>query len=510
MSSAKPVESNLEFAREARAALLEDEGRLLRRLANQLKSSAFRDLLIVGRNRTSTAKRALTWWSQIGGIPREFSILKNQIQQGIEPVFCNISLCLRSMAPTVYIPVPYLLACDAEGGEGSFLLLPPRPKRNAEVAARAFSHAVTNLAYSVRLEDRPYMGYLAQAHAKMTPLYIPDVRDPAVHTSSDTFSAAINEEPFLCMASVLYVPVSDDVLPAVQLPSGEYAAAAVLMFWSPIPDRWETFMKQGPLPTTNAQEFSWLKEELALRQLVESVADSQFLGVVHAFDRWCHDQGSAGLRVSHDLLHGTPDLLAAFLAPDHSLKPLAPWLATQLDLNTGPLRYLANYSGRRLSDARFFMPPWTSEKGVPLSDASELAAGLPGTFRLATNEPSAARLVSEAVLSILRPRARLLHIRVNLSERFCAMSIRFEPDQDARTSLYGSAEAFQRYFATRRGLIVPSAERGRYGLGLALYTRLSTRLGTYRRLYVSPNGTTWSVDVAVPVSGAGHGGRDGA
>jgi hypothetical protein len=95
VSGSRPVESNLEFAREERTAVLLHEGRLLRSLADGLRSSqSFQRLL--KPNRGSRPSDALAWWKRNGGLPPALSVVKREISSGGQPVFCNISLCLPS------------------------------------------------------------------------------------------------------------------------------------------------------------------------------------------------------------------------------------------------------------------------------------------------------------------------------------------------------------------------------------------------------------------------------
>ena len=194
---------------------------------------------------------AMEWWNaKRGGLPTCVAFLEPFIRSPEPPVFAAVSLCMTSGAPTLYVPVPWLKARDGLEGyrETLWINAPNATNDNSlrsvdwSTAARAQSHALANISYAVRVGDRPTLGLLAHAHKTHEPYYVPDTWAEPGTAPAGVRSVATEEERYLAMASVLYLPLCDPLPPSEVL--GSKHAAAVLMLWSPVPGYWDNIGHQ--------------------------------------------------------------------------------------------------------------------------------------------------------------------------------------------------------------------------------------------------------------------------
>ena len=460
----------------------------------------------------ATPELASSWWQQRGGLPPSLDFLTDWMNKGLQPVFCGVSFCFSSSSPTSYLPIPYVEARSSfRRFAEAFLLtraddLPAPVTGNAEPAARAVSHALLNVSYEVRLNDKPPLGYLAQAHVNCEPLYIPDV---SVLTPSK--SAARNEERFLAMASVVYLPVAGGALPKVALSAGEQAPV-VLILWSPLPGRWDDLYpaSQGAVrtiadpalaPRTLAEDLRWLGEDHLHLENAHTLADAMFVGFVFALDRALNDCGEAGKQVRRRLAHGRLlDLRRELLRPVRTSAPVKEWLRKHLrnSVIVPVTNVLSSWTRDSLPVSLTLRRADGSESHEStLQNLDDLLLRIPDNLALRAPQELAAVVLEDAAASVTENGRALLGLALDVSEEYCTVSVYFEPGEEEGKNLFGSSEAFMRYAATRRGFLVPS-RRG-LGLDLALYTRLPARLGVYRRLYLSVDGSNWHVGAAFPI-----------
>jgi hypothetical protein len=237
-----PVERKItELSAQACEAFLYDDARLIRwflekcRLSKSLTSLSSCN---PERQTESGINDSVDWW-KVDRAPLIIGRLLESIKAGSQPITGTLSLYLAGSAPTLYLPVPYRLDIPASKAlrilwnaesECGAILADDRP--DDELILRQFSHAVANIAYGVRVGDYPHYGWVARAHDTGQTIYIPDVRHAGVT------SAVLDIEPFLGMASVLYVPMR---LPVTRNPyvRKSVTSPVVFMFWSPIPHRWD-------------------------------------------------------------------------------------------------------------------------------------------------------------------------------------------------------------------------------------------------------------------------------
>ena len=303
--------------------LLSVEGKVLRSLLKEVRKQE-QDLLpsLCGRNDGVVPEEARAWWaSRKGGLPESMRFLDSWLQAGLQPVFCALSFCFRSSSPTCYLPVPYMEVTQSAADfidtlvlNGSDVPLPALD--DIEKTARELSHALLNISYEVRLNDDPAIGYLAKAYKNPRSLYIPDVG-----VLESPVSAAQEEERFLGMASVLYLPVVGESLPGIALDTGTHAPV-VLMLWSPTPRRWDHLPKERDQDDKNVFHITLpeLFPELLASKLARfadghlhlenahAFADALFVGLLFTLDRVLNDLGEAGQVVRERLMHGFLDL----------------------------------------------------------------------------------------------------------------------------------------------------------------------------------------------------------
>lgn len=479
----------------------------------------------------ANAQAALAWWKDaLAGriVPKAVSFFAQIVERdGIPPVFCGLSLCIPGLAPSLRVLVPYEFARRGlDGFRDSVWLLAPDTQKCGqtrwEPLARELSHAIANIPYSVRLRDRPLRGLLAEAHKHCQPLYIPDVRCAPRYGSATT--AAVEEEPFLGMASVLYLPIAGLDLPKL----AKLGSQAVLMLWSPIPGHWDHLESRalrpgvcqvtlaGLLPESLAPYFPWLHLLLLKENEKYTELGTQLVGILGGLERVvAASLDSKLLSQFHEkIAHGASSLVTAYIRPARGPCPrLHSWLTEQLSSATGPVSIVRRAWGqssrrslRSLNEAALTLT-WRGRKSNAnrthfvghLHDPESVLCHIPERLALEVREDIASGALRDAAANLSDDARELYAVDLEISRRYCGISFRFEPTKLARQRLYGSRPGFERYFATRRGLVVPPAGPDSFGIGLALNTRLAAGLGLYRRLYVSPNGTVWRVDLAVPL-----------
>lgn len=325
-------------------------------------------------------QETLSWW-QDKRLPTSLAFLKHAIEKGEQPVFCNISLYTLSSAPTLYIPVPYLRAKDGFNGfrETIWLNAPGWDQAsksqqtrlpewmtseiNWENAAREYSHAITNISYSVRVGDIPILGWLAQAHAGNCTIYIPDVR--RLKERGGVKTVAVEEESYLGMASVLYIPLTHEKhLPTYTLDENELNdnehAQAVLMLWSPLPHRWDSLLKATPNNAVNecswcswkddvvaplGSNLRWLGGIISKDKVDQHIEYRRLSHVIKAINSWALDcPATSGVKgYVNSLLHGLEHFFKHSPKDEQSLSSygVRNWLNFLVKNVDGPVRRLS-------------------------------------------------------------------------------------------------------------------------------------------------------------------------
>ena len=504
--------------------------------------------------------RARRWWD--GRLPGEYEFLWQYMATG--PVFASVSLHLAGAAPTLVLPVPAhdLFRRGIRGLRRSvWVNCPPdadlpEAGEDSNAFACVFSHAIANTAMEVRVLDKPAAGWIAHAHLSRKGLYIPDVRAIADLSGAPARTAACEEERFLAMASVLYMPfdypkVREYAEPLPGVTEGvDPPAPAVLMLWSPVPGRWDHLGaanegdairelvegvwevkpsknagKDGGWPYTPVidEGFRWLDVEVAKEIKALRWAETQFLAPFIALHRAALHAGKKDHRRFVDLIgHGFSELarsLPGLMGPTPDPLRLGEWVARLVGAPDGPVAMLRVAwpepweRKRRIQSASLILRfettdtprdlspnDWYGEHERPLK---ELPEGL-GECATEVVASTATALATELANNISAHAERILEIRIEITRRYVVAKYVLELSEEALSSLHGSEEAFRRYFAIRRGVVVPTAagssdrRQGGHGIGLALHSAVSSQTGVYSALYLAPGGAGAHATLAVP------------
>src|SRR5262249_1105887 len=155
-----------------------------------------------------------------GELPDILLLFRRSIEIGMQPIFAAISLLTESAGPTLFIPVPYELMKRSTHAVRTALWVNGHPSLDADLhpmrvegAAGTLSHALANISYAARISDRPIRAWLARAHLEGGAMYLPDVTALREKYALDVISVSTQDEPFLGMASALYLPLADPLAP---------------------------------------------------------------------------------------------------------------------------------------------------------------------------------------------------------------------------------------------------------------------------------------------------------
>lgn len=495
-------------------------------------------------DKAATAQETLAYWRKAGECSALVRIFQPMLEAGAQPVFAAISLRVSSNDPTVVVPVPYLTPGRGAARIRDHFWINPeecgaaafRPSRqDTECAIREVSHALTNISYSVRLDDEPKVGWLSRAHTEGTPLYFPNVSGLADERLNArgrkrlpqgyVHSAASREEPYLGMASVLYIPLLDpDAKPQ--------AARAVLMLWSPVPGRWDgCFKSTAPALGGSALEvrdlssremrrhiwdhFHWLEYAAAKDDTTLHRAELQILNFMSVMLRW-HDGQTENVRSAFsEFFHGSSALLDHFKdAPyDHTTR-VVDWIDELLHGGSG-FQYLLRrrWQKAKISEDLDHLPiklrlPNGQIKTFKLNETPEvgvLAPYVDKNAKILLADYTATYIGGEPVDNIAKYAEALEGITITLSEKFISLRFLERPILRHMQRLVGSDRSFRRYYAIRRGLAIspPVSRSGRalgHGLGYWLFRVFAARTKVWRKLYVSADGKVCHTDLVVPLA----------
>lgn len=554
--------------RDAVDIVLQSDSQTLGHLIHTLRhSSAVNSALIGLADGGRFAKRfqadAEHWWDSGDGLPPSYAFLRPHFRAG--PVFASVSLHLAGAAPTLILPVPAvdLLRHGPAGLRRSVWVNAPRSENlpgpdspDALEFALAFSHAVTNTAMEVRVRDVPTGGWLARAHRDGRGLYIPDVR--TVRDTSDVRTAAQSEERFLAMASVLYLPLDyEEIRQYAEPVSGAIdpliPSPAVLMLWSPVPRRWDHIVvddglgvrpvdKDGTafeilLDSARAQPtdprwtlspevtpaFRWLDLVVALETKALRWAETQFLAPFFALHRASLDGSKEDARRFWDRIgHGFGPLAQSLPDVARTQDPritTREWVARLLHAKDGPISHLrtrwpvpevrAHKIGQARLTLRMLGPGGMTAviERETLAEWPDVLDAVPSKIGCCPTRvvaQTARALALELAKNIEAYAERVTGIEIDITERYVVARYHLELKARARDQLAGNPLGFLRYFAVRRGIVVPTVEstsdamRPSHGIGLALHSALSSRVGLYSALYISPDCARAHAALAMP------------
>jgi hypothetical protein len=450
---------------------------------------------------------------------------------GDQPVFASISLLTTSTGYTVFVPVPYREAHrDMEGMKNALWLNPEQGEcrqykaAQVEPAARAVSHALANISYSVWIQDNPNSGWLALAHASPDPIYIPDVRTLHGAESGDARTKATSEEPHLGMASVLYVPLCDFS------PSQQKPAPAVLMLWSPVPGRWDgRFPDSVSIPSRAGQtqawrlrtglggnasgalwrEFQWTEHVAARDHANYGRTELQVMNLLLAWIHWQGKQQGVVQKAVQEFLHGIDEpILSLASEQETATVSVRDWLCDIFKDRRGFVNSVLSGHPDLSKVIVTLRTPQDHKQTLAFADAYEsidrLADLIPPSLIIPLDRATARNLAADPASNIVRHAQSLDAIEITVSNRYATVDYRETPSKDARKMLMGS-DGFLNYFAIRRGLPVTPAigdARGDgTGVGLWISRLLEARRRSVSRLYVSADLRQWTTTVVMAVDG---------
>jgi hypothetical protein len=533
------------IGRDAIRASLDEDALLQQRIAdlcgqcfggNRVSKKPYDGPQLLPINRSAVDAGTTSAYWDANGSSALWELMRPCVDAGGQPVFAAVSLMVRSTDPTVVVPVPLRSARSARGfstslwvnaDDGDRAQFKPSLTELRE-AVRAVSHALTNISYSVRIDDDPAVGWLARSHATSTAFYFPDVSSVDEAQGGDVYSAARREERHLAMASVLYIPL---LKPKAR---GGHSRA-VLMLWSPVPHRWDDCFRIAT-PNESAPNvievgdfrepslrkricvyFHWLEHVIARDESSQHRSELQVLNFILLLVNWQARQHGDVRAAVDELLHRSKlqvEHLSGSRPPGTT--SIGDWFYDILFSGNGFLNTLKqewHRLGHRTYDELGSLPvrikvygetklrrAWNELENRPdiFSDV------VPASARVPFDRTTAEFIGTEAVDNIAKYASRLNSISINVSRRFATVRFTEIPRKGDIARLIGSDESFSRYYAVRRGLAV--APRGAnnmdeigYGLGFLLYRVFAYRTKVFRKFYISPDGEHCHTDLVLPL-----------
>jgi hypothetical protein len=533
-----------EIRQDAIDASLEAEARLQRQFVQicancmkHLESELLCRSDILGRNpKAATPAESLQYWRGHSGneLPHIVRLFSPIIEGGAQPIFAAISLATESAGSTLFIPVPYELLRSRPANFEAGLWINCEPSSTSrfaedpklvEDAVRTLSHALTNISYAARINDKPIRAWLARAHFEGKAMYLPDVASLREAYTTEVISVSVLDEPYLGMASVLYFPICDDVV--VESKAEETTAEAVIMLWSPIPGRWNgIFDEEGsryekanafaipnyqPLRRYLWKQLSWLSTIVSRGRSDVRKSELEVFSFLLAFQDWATSRGAETLKQFKDFFHGSLDIVRSH--DEVSKLSVRQWIDDLVRDSHGFVKELEKTWKRRLDDATIQLELWDRPKQPVRArlwprdhEYQQFISSIPAETEIRFSRETAGYIAAEPANNISRYAKSLKQIQIMLTQKFVTLHYVEIPAEKHRSSLVGTHDAFRRYYAGRRGLLaVPptsgeqaTINRGR-GHGLWLYRVFEARAQVSRKLYVSANGDTWYTDIVVPL-----------
>jgi hypothetical protein len=544
--------------------LLEEDARVLKKLGTELRGlleegDALLSKVVEPTATSSLPDDPLSWWAKNhGGLPESLSFLEKNISEGLQPVFYSLSYYSMTSSQTLYVPVPYQ-ECRRRGYEGfrdTVWLNAPDESEIEEndwmYTARKFSHACSNIPYSVRIGDEPTIGWLSKSHKVKETHYLPDLSEiyQGGSTPTETFSAAKKDEPYLGMASVLYIPlIGVDYMDMVQpelSSEGERHSKSVLIFWSPIPNRWGHLVdgtgllydnayvycppsldfKVGPIYSgTSIRDNSINTQSTISETLLPSVGGGKtiYTKVNHLSDylSWIEDIIE---RDNSNQVWRETDYVELVQKVSELGKDTDSSTEEQIRSITHGLEYLLDVMSTQHDKKRWAIPNFIdytlSDEGlmgdfrkenlvgdytkVVLTEYGHVKAqskGSPHTQilksskdierELSIDKDTAIKVFEEPVRNICKNSSGVGRIEFHISKLSVTVRVFETLLWEVSNNLINKKSSFDTYYSIRRGIPISTtfgsqASRG-LGLGMAMYSAIAEREGIFNKLYVSPN-----------------------
>ncbi len=503
-------------------------------------------------NPACTAARVQEWWRRLGGIPRHLPFLDIAIQHDLQPVLCNISIAAWGTRGTVLVPVPmrigdkqdfcdiirkaiwvnYPVEVNGESPERSILgINGEQSSFDSHEAIRLYSHALLNISQGVRLWDRPCLGYVAAAHQlpRGKVLYIPDVaKVPAKGATVNELgvrvvSSAREEEQFLGLSSVLYIPIAFEAPLDSNDPNGE--AYAVLMLWSPVPNRWshlyegnDAVIVQSDIALNEAciTHFEWLQDHLMKDRADNETREVSLLSMIENLLLWAGGATRTRLDEFENRLHGL-GVLFRYLTGNYTETKTpsdVDWLKFQFMDSDGLIKQLAFFFKSRLGSLPLRLCVRNELVGGEEADIeksgelkhieeSNFWQYIPVNMALTVPDNVANGLATREAKNLKAYAAGLDRVDIDLSDQFLTLRLWERPNPQTLLDLTQCSNNYWRYFALRRGIPIARRESqrttgGGIGIGLAMFSALARHARMYRTVYCSPAGDVIWSELALP------------
>lgn len=476
------------------------------------------------------------WWAKRQGLPRELEFLRTAVRAHHAPLLTSVSMCLSGQEPTLYVPVPWAATSAASLDDARACLWYNAPVEFADAQSidwatslRSIAHAIANLSYAVRLGDSPVRGWLAYAHQCGRLVYLPDTKliegTIKLDDGQMVHSVGTDEERYMGMASVIYLPLSSSQIPMTTVVDRLYASV-VLMVWSPIPHLWD-----GTLDSTCQVQslalhekyavplgavFRLLRHDVVRRAAELARSDADVLSIVTSLQARVKDGPAPLWPLWQTTMHGLERLLDFALDREDSSNALAEeWLADFFEHPNGACQTLASQ--------------FPNVRELDLSVADLRAAERPTPFtthirnwrallrpmlqgaKLPLDVAAAQLLCAEPVRNIKLYCNSLDMLKIDISESYITIVVVTTLRKESMRQLVpqpGKSDSaadfvFRRYYGSRRGLPLWRSD-GKHSedvsLGMFLHGHASRRFGVFHRLYVSPDGSSSRVIIGMPLS----------
>jgi len=476
---------------------------------DRLRSDNAKLRLLERNPAAADASETISYWKnrQNGAGSPLLEYIAPLIERGEQPVFASISFCISAESPTNFVPVPYTQAIESFTRFRETLLVSSHEVDHnfddivsRQNAVRTLCHALANISYSIRLDDDPIEGWLGAAHAKRACIYHPDVT--SLEGAPDIRTAAESEEPFLAMASVLYIPICP--------PDQTDPAPAVLMLWSPCPRRWDgvvTPMIEGRIEEHDElcslmwPSLRWMAVVAAREFSNLRRTELELIAYFLAMQEWAGMQGVEVRRHFDRFNHSTGRLLSNLTSQEQAKVNLREWTKAVLTSANGVIAAINNlapeddpgFSPRALLDTPVIIKASVGDVATTIRALKNEPARLDPFFSderyIALDEAAACNIGAEPAHNIAKYAARIERILVSQTNGYATISIEEEPRSP--TTLTGTEEAFVRYYAARRGLAqIPADSKPSDGTGIGhwLFRILSDHVGVFSKLHTSPLG----------------------
>lgn len=505
--------------------LLKEDSRVLDKLNGDIKKlnddeESSISLLFKEIDKNDINERTLKWWDKHqNGFQDSLSFIKRYVEQGAQPIFLNLSYYSLTSSQTLYVPTPYHACKKGFSGFAKTVWVnaPERQAReetNWEFAARDFSHACSNIPYSVRIGDKPTVGWLTKSHETRQAHYIPDVENIyREETPTKVFSAAKADQPYLGMASVLYIPLAGGRIKPIRpdLSSSGNHARAVLMLWSPIPNRWDYLMdpswqvyddarvlykSDGCLISDAAyQRLGWIEDMIARDSSNQVWREAEYIDLAKSVLDLPKDSGTEFEDKIEKAFHGLGGIITALDKGRSDKYCYLPDIVSYL-LDSGGKKEESVFdflsSNRKLRDDTSYVlylrgvRACKGRRDVCDYTNEHLSNGV-----VTLEESATKKALREPIRNVSEYSVYIKKVEIYISDKSLTIRISEKPKDHVRDFLIGGSKQFKNYYASRRGIptkrVSGGERKGTSGLGMSMYSAIAERVGVFNRFYISPN-----------------------